>query len=62
MQGNVMILQPHMILPCIGQETITGLEKMLEESHFTPKQIELLSCFSDGTKMDDLYTDTNYVA
>ena len=60
MQGNVMILQPHMILSCIGQETITGLKKMLEESHFTPKQIELF--FTDGTKMDDLYTDTNYVA
>ena len=29
-----------------------------EESHFTPKQIELFQC----TKMDDLYPDTDYMA
>ena len=33
---------------------------MLEESHFTPKQIELFQCrYGNGY---DLYTDTDYVA
>ena len=57
-----MILQPQMILPCIGQETITGLEKMLPCWRNHTLDPSRLSCFSVGTKMDDLYTDTDYVA
>ena len=55
MKGKVMIL------PWIGQETMTGLEKMLPclKSHISHKQIELFQYrYENGY---DLYTDTDYV-
>ena len=52
MKGKVMILQPQMILQWIGQETMTGLEKMLPCLRNHTSHQSRLSCFSVGTEMD----------